>query len=40
MLAALDAISAPLLVPVIVCLVWGGLVLHRGLRARDRSKHV
>jgi len=34
MLAALNSSSAPLLVPLIVCLVYAGLVLHRGLRGR------
>lgn len=39
MLAALDnSSSAPLLVPLIVCLVWGALVVHRGLRSRDGNK--
>ena len=34
MLAALTSSSAPLLVPLIVCLVYAGLVLYRGLRGR------
>jgi len=38
MLAALDTSSAPLLVPLIVCLVWSGLVLSRGLRGRSDKR--
>ena len=37
MFAALNSSSAPLLVPLIVCIVWAGLVFHRGLRARRQD---
>lgn len=40
MLAALDSSSAPLLVPLIVCVVWAGLVFHRGLRAGGDDKRL